>query len=173
MDVSWTLKKPECQELIFLNCGVGEDSWEFLGQQEIQPVHPKENQSRIFIGRTDAEAESAILWPPDCKNCLVRKVLDAGKDWRLEEKGMTEDEMVGWHHWLKGYKFEQVELVIDRNPGMLQAMGYKESEMTEWLNWTERITSAKKVYNKNLEIVIKCCKISFWCVCIHYWLCWL
>ena len=65
---------------MLLNFGVGEDSGKSLGQQEIQPVHPKKNQSGIFIGKTDAEAESAILWPPDWKNCLVRKVLDAGKD---------------------------------------------------------------------------------------------
>ena len=108
MDVSWTLKKPECQELMFLNRDVGEDSWESLGQQEVQPVHPKGNQSWIFIGRTDGEAETPILWRPDWKNCLIRKVPNAGKDWRLEEKGMTEDEMAGWHHWLEGYEFEQV-----------------------------------------------------------------
>ena len=77
-----------------------------LDCKEIQPVHPKGNQSWIFIGRTDAEAETPILWQPDAKNWLIRKDPDAGKNWRREEKGTTEDEMVGWHHWLNGHEFE-------------------------------------------------------------------
>ena len=77
-----------------------------LGCKEIQPVHPKGNQSRIFIGRTDAEAETPLLWPPDVKNWLTGKDPDAGQDWRQEEKGMTEDEMVGCHHQLNGHEFE-------------------------------------------------------------------
>ena len=86
---------------MLLNCGVGEDSGDLsLDCKEIQPVHPKGDQSWVFIGRTDAEAETPIPWPPDAKNWLIGKDPDAGKDWRLEEKGMTEDEMVGWHHWL-------------------------------------------------------------------------
>ena len=72
----------------------------------IRPVHPKGNQSWIFIGRTDAKAETPILWPPDAKNWLIGKDTDAGKDWRREEKGTAEDEMVGRHHWLNGHKFE-------------------------------------------------------------------
>ena len=78
-----------------------------LDCKEIKLVNPKKDQPRIFIGRTDAEAEAPILWPPDAKNWLIWKDPDAGKDWRQEEKGMTEDEMVGWHHWLNGYEFEQ------------------------------------------------------------------
>ena len=78
-----------------------------LDCKEIKPVNPKGNQSWIFIGRTDAEAETPILWPPDWKNWLIGKDPDAGKDWRWEEKGTTEDEMVGWHHWLDGHEFEQ------------------------------------------------------------------
>ena len=74
-----------------------------LDCKKIQPVHPKVNQSWIFIGRTDAEAETPVLWPPDGKNWLIWKDPDAGKDWRQEEKGTTEDEMVGWHHWLNGH----------------------------------------------------------------------
>ena len=77
-----------------------------LDCKEIQPVHPKGNQSWIFMGRTDAEAETLILWPPDVMNWLIWKDPDAGNDWRQEEKGMTENEMVGWHHWLDGYEFE-------------------------------------------------------------------
>ena len=77
-----------------------------LDCKEIHPVHPKGDQSWIFIGRTDAEAETPILWPLDAKNWLIWKDPDIGKDWRQEEKGMTEDEMVGWHHWLNGHEFE-------------------------------------------------------------------
>ena len=77
-----------------------------LACKAIQSVHPKGNESWIFIGRTDAEAETPILWPPDVKNWLIGKGPDAGKDWRQEEKGKTEDEMYGWHHWLKGHEFE-------------------------------------------------------------------
>ena len=76
-----------------------------LDFKEMQPVHPKGNQSWIFIGRTDVEAETPILWPPDANNWLIWKDPDAGKDWRQEEKRTTEDEMVGWHHWLNGHEF--------------------------------------------------------------------
>ena len=78
-----------------------------LDCKKIKPVNPKGNQPWIVIERTDAEAEAPILWPPDAKSWLVREDLDAGKDWRQEEKGMTEDEMVGWHHWLNAHEFEQ------------------------------------------------------------------
>ena len=77
-----------------------------LDCKEIQSVHPKGNQSWIFIGRTDAEAETPILWPPEVKNWFTGKDPDAGKDWRREEKGTTEDEMVGWHHRFDGHEFE-------------------------------------------------------------------
>jgi len=77
-----------------------------LDFKEIQPVNSKGNKSCIFIGRSDVEAENLILWPPDTKNWLIWKDPDTGKDWRREEKGMTEDEMVGWHHWLNGHEFE-------------------------------------------------------------------
>ena len=84
-----------------------------LDCKEIQPVHPKGDQSWIFIERTDAEAEMPILWPPDAKNWLTGKDPDAGKDWRWGEKGTTEDEMVGWHHRLDGHEFEQAPEVAD------------------------------------------------------------
>ena len=89
-------------------CGLwcGEDSWESLDCKEIQPVHPKANQLWIFIGRIDAEAEALTLWPPGAKSWLVGKDPDARKDWRQEEKGTAEDEMVGWHHRLNGHEFE-------------------------------------------------------------------
>ena len=86
-----------------------------LDCKEIKLVNPKGNQSLIFIGRTDAEAEAQVLWPPDAKNWLIEKDPDAGKDWRQEEKGMIDDEMVGWHHWLNGHEFEQApEMVKDK-----------------------------------------------------------
>ena len=90
-----------------LNCGVGEDSWESLGLQgdPTKGVHPKGDQSWVFIGRTDVEAETPILWLPDAKNWLIRKDPDAGKDWEQEEKGTTEDETVGWHYQLNEHKF--------------------------------------------------------------------
>ena len=77
-----------------------------LGCKKIQPVHPKGDQSWVFIGRTDAEAKTRIFWPPDAKNCLMGKDPDVGKDRRWEEKGMTENKMVGWHHRLNGHEFE-------------------------------------------------------------------
>ena len=110
-----------------------------LDSKEIQPVHPKGNQSWIFIARTDAEADAPIHWPPDEKNWLIRKDPDAGKDWQQEEKGTTEDEMVGWHHWLNGPEFEQVLGVGDGQGNLvcLSPWGCRESDMTEWLNWTD------------------------------------
>ena len=107
-----------------------------LGCKEIKPVNSKGNQSWIFIGRTDAEAEALVLRPPDVKSWLIRKDPDAGKDWRQEEKGMTEDEMVGWHHWLHGYYFEQAlgDGEGQRSLACCSPWGHKESDMTEWLN---------------------------------------
>ena len=107
-----------------------------LDCQEIQLVNPKGNQAWIFIGRTDAEAETLILWPPDAKNWLIRKDPEAGKDWRQEEKGTTEDEMIGWHHWLNGHEFEQTLGVGDRHRSLACCCpwGHKESDTTEWLN---------------------------------------
>ena len=106
---------------------------------KIKPVHPKGNQSWVFIGRTDAEAETPILRPPDAKNRLIGKDPDAGKDWRWEKKGMTEDEMVGWHHRLNGHEFQQAPWVGDGQGGLAccSPWGWKEPDTTEWLNWTE------------------------------------
>ena len=109
-----------------------------LDHKEIQPVHPKGNQSWIFIGRIDVEAETPILWLPDVKNWLIGKEPHAGKDWRWEEKGTTEDEIVGWHHWLNGHDFEQALGVGDGQGGLVcySLWGHKELDMTERLNWT-------------------------------------
>ena len=112
-----------------------------LDCKEIQPVNPKGNQSWIFIERTDAEAEAPIA---DAKNWLIGKDPDAGKDWRQEEKGTTEDEMVGWHHRLNRHEFEH-NLGAGYRQGSLvlcSPQGFKESDTTEWLNWTELSPSA-------------------------------
>ena len=102
-DISFCFRL-RAEELMLLNCGVGEDSWESLGQQG-DPASPSwRNSVLIFIGRNDAEAEAPILWPPDVKSWLTRKDPDAGKDWRQDEKGKTEGEMVGWHHRLDGHE---------------------------------------------------------------------
>ena len=136
---------------MLLNCGVGEDSWESLGLQETQPVHPKGNQSWIFIGRTDAEAETPILWAPDAKSWLIWKDSDAGKAWGQEEKGTIEDEMVEWHHLLKEHEFGWTLGVDDGQGGLACccSWGHKESDMTEWLNWTElRLLSPLEIFLK-------------------------
>ena len=111
----------------------------YLDCKEIKPINPKGSKSWIFIGRTDAEAETPILWPPNVKYWLIRKDPDAGKDWRQEEKGTTEDEMVGWHHWFNGHEFEQAPGDCDGQGSLVccSPWGSKESDMTEQLNWTE------------------------------------
>ena len=109
-----------------------------LDCKEIQPVHPKGNQSWIFIGRTDVEAETPILWPPDEKSRLIGKDREAGKD-RRQEKGTTEDEMVRWHHWLYGHEFEESPGVGDGQGSLAccSPWGHKESDWETELNWTD------------------------------------
>ena len=124
------------------NCGAGEDSW------EIKPVSPKGNQLWIFIGRTDAEAP--ILWPPDAQNWLIAKDADAGKDWGQKEKGLTEDEMVGWYHRLNGHEFKQIPGVSEGQESLVccSSWGCKESDtMTKQqiaLQYTECYISWRK-----------------------------
>ena len=119
-----------------------------LDCKEIQPVHPKKDQSWMFFGRTDAKAETPVLWPPLVKSWLIVKDLDAGRDWGQEEKVMTEDEMAGWHHQLNAHEFEWNLGVGDGQGGLAccNAWGHKELDTTEQLNWTD-IKKKKKIVN--------------------------
>ena len=137
---SWTIKKAEHQRI---------DAFELWCWRRLLRVpwtasrsnqaFLKEISPELFIGRTDAEAETPIRWPPDVKNWLIGKDPDSGKVWRQKEKGTTEDEMVGWHHWLDGHEFEQALRVGDGQRGLVccSPWGLKESDMNEQLNWTE------------------------------------
>ena len=112
-----------------------------LDWKELQPVHSKGDQSWVFFGRNDAKAETPVLWPPHAKSWLTGKDSDAGRDWRQEEKGTTEDEMAGWHHWLDGCEFEWTpgSWWWTGRPGVLQSMGLQRVGL-DWateLNWTE------------------------------------
>ena len=107
-----------------------------LDCKEIQPVHPKGDQSWVFIGRTDADSETPVLWPPHAKSCLIGKDPDAGRDWGQEEKGTTEDEMVGWYHRLNGHGFGWTPGVGAGQRGMVccSSWGHKESDMSDLQN---------------------------------------
>ena len=133
------------------NCGVGEDASESLGLQG-DSVHPKGDQSWVFIGRTDAEPEAPILWAPNVKSQLIRKDPDAGKDWR-QEKWTTEDEMDGWHHQLSGREFEQAPGDGDGQGSLAccNPWGCKELDTTDWLN-------------NNSKILIKFRNVFWWAV---------
>ena len=123
--------------------------------KEIKPVNPKGNKSWIFIGRTDAKADAPILWPPDMKSRLIRKDSKAGKDWRQEEKRVTEDEMVGWHHRLNGHEFEQAlgDGKGQRGLACCSPWGHKELDITEWLS---------KNTNKRWPEYSSCCCLVDW-----------
>ena len=136
-----------------------------LGSTEIKSVNPKGSQASVFIGRTDAEAEASILWPPDAKSQLIGKDPDAGKDWGQEEKGTTEGEMVGWHHLINGCEFEQI-------PGGSEGQGSRAccspmvSKSQTWLsNWTTTILLATPPLNIVINLLSKSCYIEtlrFW-----------
>ena len=133
-----------------------------LDCKEIQPVHPKGDQSWVFIGRTDAKAETPILWPPHVKSWLIWKDPDAGKDWGLEEKGTTEDEMAGWHHRLDGHEFEWTPGVGDGQGGLAccDSWGRKESDTTD--DWTELTDITDSSHKGNAYITRAFFWTSFW-----------
>ena len=136
-----------------------------LDCKEIKPVNPKGNQSWIFIGRTDAEAEAPILWPPDAKNWLTAKAPDAGEDWR-KDNGMTEDEKVGWYLWLNGHEFEQALGVGDGEGSLVCCSPWsrKELDTTELLNWTD--LSNILLIPQDIAIVLK---IKYFKCLQHIW----
>ena len=159
---SWTIKRAEHQRIDAFKLWCWRRLLRVPWTARRSNQNPKGNQSWIFIGRTDAEAETAIHWPPDAKNCLIGKDPDAGKDWRQENKGMTEDEMVGWHHWLNGHEYEQA-LGDGEGQGSLASCspwGRKGSDTTECLNnkmqvafipsttWGSQIAENKQVPSK-------------------------
>ena len=140
MDVRVGLwRKPSTKELMLLNCGVGEDSWESLGLQG-DPTCPFWRRTALgFLWKDDAKAETPVLWPPHAKSWLIGKDSDAGRDWGQEEKGMTEDEIAGWHHWLDGRESGWTPGVCDGQGGLVccDSWGGKKLDMTERLNRTE------------------------------------
>ena len=132
-----------------------------LNCKEIRPVNPKWNQSGIFIGRTDAEAEASICWPSDVKNWVIWKDPDAGKDWRQDKKGMTEDEMVGWHHWLNGHEFERAPGAGDGQEAWHAAV-HGVTKCQIWLShWTEELDSS--CFNSRSVTLNKWPKLSLFC----------
>ena len=143
---NWTIKKAEDQRIDVFKLWCWRRLESPLDSKESQPVNPKGNQTWIFIERTDAKTEAPILWPLDVKSWFIGKNSDAGKDWRKEKKGATEDEMIGWHHRLSGHEFKQ-PLGDSEGQGSLACCspwGCKESDMTEWLN-------------NNNKMLNKCC----------------
>ena len=148
MDVSVGLwRKLSAEELMLLNCGVGEDSLESPGLQD-QTSPPKGDQSWVFIGKTDAEAETPILWSPHEKSWLIGKDPDAGRDWGQEEKGMTENEMAGWHHWLDTHEFGWTPGVHDGQGGLAWFMGLQRVRH----NWATELINALETPWVNLEV---------------------
>ena len=149
---SWTVKKAQHRSIDAFELWCWRRLLRVPWTKEIKPVHPKGSRSWIFIGRTDAEAP--ILWPPDVKNWLIGKDPDAVKHWRQEEKGTTEDEMVGWHHQLDGHEFEQALGIGDWQGSLAchSPWGHIESDMTERLKWTniipKQLVKQVNVYNK-------------------------
>ena len=148
---------------MLLNCGVGEDSWESLGLQGDPISHSEGAQPWDFFGRNDAKDETPVLWPPHAKSWLIGKDSDAGSDWGQEEKGMTEDEMAGWHHWLDGREFEWTPGVGDGQGGLAccNSWGLKESDRTEWLNWTNDWLLRNKGLNHQISI-LKLWELKYW-----------
>ena len=138
---SWTIKKAEHQRTDVFELWLEKTFESPLDCKKIKPVSPKGNQSWMFIERTEAEGEAPVLWPPDVKNWLTRKDPDAGKDWRQEEKGTTEDEMVGWHHRLDGHESEQVLGDGDGQGSLVCCSPWGLQSWTQLSDWTTTCTT--------------------------------
>ena len=159
---SWIIKKTAPKNGCFWTVMLENTLESPLDCKEIKPVNPKGNQSWIFIGRTDAEAEMPIFWPPDVKNWLIGKDPDAEKDWRQEEKGMTEDEMVRWHHRLDGHEFEQAPKAGDGQGSLACCSPWATKNHTQLSDWTQLELVSKPVYHVGSP---------FWLLLFvsHYW----
>ena len=149
---SWTIKKAGHWRIDAFKPWCWRKLLNTLDSKEIKPLHPKGDQPWVFFGRTDAKAETPILWPTHAKNWLIGKDSDAGRDWGQEEKGTTEDEMAGWHHRLNGHEFEWTLGIGDGQGGLAccNSLGCKESDMTEQLNWTELNEAVDKIAKRNV-----------------------
>ena len=157
---------------MLLNCGCWRTLESALDSKEIQPVNPKGNKFWIFTGRTDDEAEAPIFWPLNVKNWVIEKDPDAGKDWRQEDKGTPEDEMVGWHHQHNGHEFEQALWVGDGQGSLVccSPWGHKELDVNERLNWRVWKKAGKRIFTKwwklprpgIVQIHIMCFLIRSW-----------
>ena len=151
MDVRVGLwRRLSTEELMLLNCVVGEDSWESLDCKEIQPVHSEGDQPWDFFGRNDAKAEAPVLWPPHVQSWLIGKDSDARRDRGQEEKAMPEDEMAGWHHGLDGHRLVSLAELPGDGDGQggvacCNSWGRKQSDTTEQLNWTELMQGTSNI----------------------------
>ena len=159
---SWTIKGWVPKNWCFWTVVLEKTLESPLDYKEIQPIHPKGDQSWVFIGRTDVEAETPILWPPDAKSWLIGKDSAAGKDWGQEEKGMTEDEMDGWHHWLDGHGSGWTPGVGDGQEGLLccGSWGHKESDMTNRLNLTDEIFFISSTLYSSIQVTYSKCIVT-------------
>ena len=171
---SWTKKKTEHGRTDALQLWCWKRLLRVQGTfcKEIQPVHSEGDQPWDFFGRTDAKVQALVLWPPHAKSWLIGKDSDAGRDWGQEEKGTTEDEMAGWHHWLDGRESEWTLGVGDGQGGLAccDSWGRKESNTTEWLNWTEYMGKQWKQWQtlfswapKSLQMVTAAMKLKDTC----------
>ena len=169
-------RKLSTKKLMLLNCGVGEDSWQSLDCKEIQPVHPKGDHSWVFIERTNAQAETPIFWLPHTKSWLIGKDLDAGRGWGQEEKGTTEGEMVGWHHWLNGHGFGRIG-VCNGQGGLACCNSW--GRLRDWTEMTEIYLDVKIELLAGNVVYLHEYSMYTWEECFLPWLdrmfhrCWL